>query len=210
MLNQNESSIYPKAPDTEFRVLPLTRTLRKGSCMRRIGHSSWTATGLAMLLAFCLQLLALPAVAQDNKISGQVKGVSQKAKTIQVQTADGPRMVLFDDKTEGMEYVKEGEAAIFTFEQIDGDRVARTIAPKLAKLPKGTAEISTEEVASLVAQGPAKGGYYLVDSRPPQRYAEGHVPTAVSIPVPRLKETGAMLLPEDKDRLLIFYCGGPT
>lgn len=178
--------------------------------MRKFLPSSWASTGLAMLLAFCLQLAALPAGAQDNQISGQIKGISQKAKTIQVQTPDGPRMVLFDSDTEGMEYVKEGEAAIFTFEQVNGDRVARRIAPKLAKLPEGTVEISTEEVALLVAQGPAKGGYYLVDSRPAQRYAEGHVPTAVSIPVPRLEKTGTMLLPEDKDRLLIFYCGGPT
>ncbi|WP_052465024.1 rhodanese-like domain-containing protein [Geoalkalibacter subterraneus] len=178
--------------------------------MRKFVFSSWVSTGLAILLALCLQLAALPAVAQDIQISGQVKGVSQKAKTIQVQTSDGPRMVLFDSDTEGMEHVKEGEAAIFTVEQVGNDRIARKIAPKLAKLPEGVKEISTEEVARLVAQGPAKGGYYLVDSRPAQRYAEGHIPTAVSIPVPRLEKTGAMLLPEDKDRLLIFYCGGPT
>jgi hypothetical protein len=178
--------------------------------MRKLVPSSWVSTGLAMLLAFCLQLLAWPAAAQENQVTGKIGGVSQKAKTIQVQTSDGPRMVLFDSDTEGMEYAKEGEAAIITFEQVNGERVARTIAPKLAKLPEGAVEIATEEMASLVAQGPAKGGYYLVDSRPAQRYAEGHIPSAVSIPVPRLEKTGAMLLPEDKDQLLIFYCGGPT
>jgi hypothetical protein len=148
-----------------------------------------------------------PSMAQENTVAGQVVGVSRLAKTIQVEVGTKIEMVKFNDETEGMEHVKVGEASIIEFEQQGADRIARTIKPRLVKLPAGTSEISNDEVAQLVAQGPAKGKYFMVDSRPAPRYAEGHVPTAVSIPVDN--QTNEML-PADKDLLLIFYCGGPT
>lgn len=160
-------------------------------------------------LALCLLLPSLSVFAQDN-LAGQIKAVSRKAQTIQVEASSGPVMVKFTDETAGMEFVKVGEAAIIEFEMVGNDRVAVTIKPRLVKLPEGASEIKTEEIAVLVAQGPVQGNYQLVDSRPPGRYAEGHVPTSVSIPVPLLEKSGSELLPADKDTLLIFYCGGPT
>ncbi len=50
----------------------------------------------------------------------------------------------------------------------------------------------------------------LADARPEMRYDQGHLPSAVSIPVPLLKEKKAKVLPKDKNQLLIFYCGGYT
>ncbi len=168
----------------------------------------WLSAGLAaLLLTFGLQAGVL---AQENSVAGQVVGVSRLAKTIQVEVGDKVEMVKFDDQTEGMQHVKVGEAAIIQFERVGNDRIARSIKPRLVKLPAGTSDISNDEVAALVAQGPAKGNYYLVDSRPSARYEEGHVPTAVSIPVPRLEKTNDALLPKNKDTMLIFYCGGPT
>lgn len=165
---------------------------------------------LVLLLAMGLQLQALTVFAQDNKISGQVMAVSRLAQTIQVQGRDASVMVKFDDQTQGMEYIKIGEAAIIEFEMVGNDRIARIIKPRLVKLPEGVTEATNDEVARLVDLGPEKGRYYLVDSRPSARYEEGHVPTAISIPVPRLKEKAELLLPADKNQLLIFYCGGPT
>ncbi|WP_176719923.1 rhodanese-like domain-containing protein [Desulfuribacillus alkaliarsenatis] len=49
--------------------------------------------------------------------------------------------------------------------------------------------------------------FVLVDSRPAARYHEGHINGAINIPdadFDKLKD----LLPEDKDKKLIFYCGG--
>jgi hypothetical protein len=148
-----------------------------------------------------------PSMAQENTVAGQVVGVSRLAKTIQVEVGQKIEMVKFDDETEGMEYVKVGEASIIEFEQQGAERIARTIKPRLVKLPAGTSEIGNDEVAQLVAKGPAKGNYFIVDSRPAPRYAEGHVPTAVSIPVDLQT---AEMLPADKEQLLIFYCGGST
>ena len=176
--------------------------------MKRVHHARWLGKGLmVLLLAVSLQLAPLEAFSQESKVSGQVQGVSRKAQTIQVQVDDGMQMVKFDDQTQGMEFAKVGEAAIIEFEMVDGQRVARVIKPRLVKLPEGTSEATNEDVARLID---SKASYYLVDSRPSRRYEEGHVPTAVSIPVPRLEKTGDALLPKDKDQLLIFYCGGPT
>ena len=50
----------------------------------------------------------------------------------------------------------------------------------------------------------------IIDSRPYKpKYAIGHIPTAVSIPDSQFDKMTAEL-PQDKDALLIFYCGGPT
>jgi len=145
---------------------------------------------------------------------GKVSGVSKKAKSISIVVGKGDKaktmMVKFDDNTKGMEFAKKGEAAIIEYVQRDTDKYATIIKPKLAKLPEGVTEIQPAEVAALVDVGPEKGAYLLVDSRPAKRYADGHLPTAISIPVEKLKEEGETLLPKDKDQLIVFHCGGPT
>ena len=50
----------------------------------------------------------------------------------------------------------------------------------------------------------------IIDSRPYKpKYVNGHIPTAVSIPDSQFDKLKGKL-PEDKNALLIFYCGGPT
>lgn len=67
--------------------------------------------------------------------------------------------------------------------------------------------ISTADVQSLVAKGPEEGNYQLIDARPEVKFNAGHIPTAINIPKPMLKQNLDKL---DKDKLLIFYCGGIT
>ena len=48
----------------------------------------------------------------------------------------------------------------------------------------------------------------LVDSRPREgKYDQGHIPTAINIPDTNFEKM-ANLLPEKKDALIVFYCGG--
>jgi rhodanese-related sulfurtransferase len=48
----------------------------------------------------------------------------------------------------------------------------------------------------------------LIDSRPKRKkYDKGHIPTAISIPDTKFDKMTAEL-PQDKDKLLVFYCGG--
>lgn len=147
----------------------------------------------------------------DNVYTGSVTGKSNKAKTISIQVGKGDaavtQMLRFDDQTTGLEFAEAGEAAIITWEQRGDDKFATVIKPKLAKLPPGVAEIKVDELYKLIAD---KAPMTLVDSRPPFRYNPSHLPGAINIPVPKLKEKGAAVLPEDKNSLIVFYCQGVT
>ena len=140
---------------------------------------------------------------------GKVLGMSKKAKTITVQDKKlGNVMIKFNDATKGLEFAKKGEAAIVKFKVVGDDKIATVVKPKLAKLPQGVTEIKPDELAEVIAAG---SDYLLVDSRPAKRYAAGHIPTAKSAPVGKLEKEFATILPMDnKDKLLLFYCGGPT
>ncbi len=149
--------------------------------------------------------------ADPNVFKGPIVGKSNKAKTISITVGKGDAaktiMVRFDDNTEGIEFAKKGEAAIIKWEQRGDDKFATVIKPKLAKLPEGVTEIKSEELYKLVQDHVPMT---LADARPELRYNQGHLPSAVSIPVPLLKEKKAKVLPKDKDKLLVFYCGGYT
>ena len=160
---------------------------------------------------------AKPAVSTEAKkaqgpvYKGKVVGKSNKAKTISIQVGKGEKaktiMVKFDDKTKGVEHASKGHASIIFYEMRNGEPWATVVKPKLAKLPKGVTEIKTAELKALTDK---KADFLLIDARPGKRYAASHMPGAVSLSVPDYKTKAASVLPKDKDKLLIFYCGGPT
>lgn len=162
------------------------------------------------------QTTAKATVKQEQKkgqtvYKGKIVGKSKKAKTISIAVGKGAdkktKMVKFDDKTKGLEFAKKGEAAIINWEQRGPDKFATVIKPKLAKLPPGVTEIKTDELHGLLQSGAA---LTLVDARPESRYKQAHLPGAISIPVPKLKKMKGDALTGDKNKLLVFYCGGPT
>ncbi|MBU0681497.1 MAG: rhodanese-like domain-containing protein [Proteobacteria bacterium] len=181
------------------------------------------ACGAAFFVAGCGQYnlvqagdAAAPAVKadaqkQENVLKGKIVGKSNKAKTISIEVGKGDAaktvMVKFDDNTKGIEHAVEENAAIIEFTGAGKNRLATVIKPKLAKLPQGTSEMKTDELAALMNSGKK---YVLVDSRPAGRFHEGTIAGSINIPVPDMKKNGAALLPKDKDIQLVFYCGGPT
>ena len=186
---------------TKFIPLVLMLALIMSGCAQQTGTSSATQE-------------AKPAVAakQDPYVfKGPVVGRSNKAKTISITVGQGDAaktmMVRFNDDTEGLEYAKKGEAAIIRWEQRGDDKFATEIKPKLATLPEGVYEIKTEELYKMLQDHVPM---ILADARPAMRYNQGHLPGAVSIPVPMLKEQKESVLPKDKDALIVFYCGGYT
>ena len=178
---------------------------------------------LALIMSGCAQQQgattavqdAKPAVAKEKKdpfvFKGPVIGRSNKAKTISITVGKGSAaktmMVRFDDDTEGLEYAKKGEAAIIRWEQRGEDKFATVIKPKLATLPEGVSEIKTDELYKMVQDHVPM---ILADARPAMRYNQGHLPGAVSIPVPLFQEQQESILPKDKNALIVFYCGGYT
>ncbi|MCF8055353.1 MAG: hypothetical protein K9K37_01780 [Desulfocapsa sp.] len=160
---------------------------------------------------------AKPAVSTEAKkdqglvYKGSVKGKSNKAKSISIVVGKGKEaktvMVKFDDNTKGVENADPGHASIIFYEMRDGQPWATVIKPKLAKLPEGVTEIKTEELQSLIE---SKADFVLIDARPGKRYAASHLPGAINLGTEEYKAQAADVLPKDKNKLLIMYCGGPT
>ena len=60
----------------------------------------------------------------------------------------------------------------------------------------------------MYAKMPQPEGITIIDSRPYKaKYAKGHIPTAINIPDTQFGKLTDRL-PQDKNSLLIFYCGG--
>ncbi len=154
---------------------------------------------------------ACPKLASEE-ISGRFEAVSMRARTLQVRV--GPRMwvIHFDDETKlvGADTYRDILPRAFvdvTFTTKDGAHLASKVVVKLPLVVAPEKLIGTEEVAKLVAIGPEKGRFMIVDMRPARRYHERHIPGAVNILPGKLKDY-ADILPNEKDILLIFYCGG--
>ncbi|MDA3970338.1 MAG: rhodanese-like domain-containing protein [Desulfobulbaceae bacterium] len=147
---------------------------------------------------------------QKLMYKGKIVGKSNKAKQISMAVGAGADirniMLTFDDSTKGVEHAVKGHGAIVHYEMRNGKPFATLVKAKLAALPAGSTEIDVAGVNQLIN---ANSNFVLIDSRPGQRYAESHLPTAISIPVCSMQEL-IDLLPKDKDQLLVFYCGGRT
>jgi hypothetical protein len=123
---------------------------------------------------------------QSNIFAGLLVGVSRKAKTIQLNVGKGNEVIYFNDATKlqnapAMNKIKKGASVKIVYYKKDGKNLAKDVEVKKGlKVPKEKLA-SVEEVAKLVAMGPEKGKYVLLDGRPPKFFNEGHIPTAKSM-----------------------------
>lgn len=149
--------------------------------------------------------------AADEKIlRGTLGGISQKAETFSVN-AGVIWTVKFDDKTKLVgspppigKLPKDKEIAV-KFVERNGETYAESISVKQpAKLPAEKI-VSTDFVAEMVEKGDA----VIIDSRPAVRFYEGAIPGAINIYDADF-DKHIDKLPKDKNKLLIFYCAGPT
>jgi len=163
-------------------------------------------TGIITIVAFLL----IPAWLMAAQLKGKIQSISKKAKTIQ----------LMDVKTKKIEVIRFGQDTQFInaksikefivndviLVDYESGEKAKSIKRILVELPADKI-IKTDEIVKLLEGSSSK--YLLVDARPVKSYDVGHIPTAIVIPTKTMK--GKMdLLPKDKSKLLIFYCGGPT
>jgi rhodanese-related sulfurtransferase len=79
--------------------------------------------------------------------------------------------------------------------------------PRWTKVPGSYACVTADYVKKQVD---AKADVVIVDSRPKRaKYDKGHIPTAISIPDSKFDKLKGKL-PQDKNKPVIFYCGGFT
>jgi hypothetical protein len=162
--------------------------------------------------------------AEPNTVQGYFDSVAFKAKTIQVKVDDTTELIKFDEdeikvvngagKTGDGEFLKDNK--IKKGHEINVEYVLKNGVKTAVRLvEKPPIKISPEmlmvtaDVEKLVALGPEKGKYTLVDSRPLPRFQEGAIPTAINIPYPAFDKMKDKL-PADKNATLVFYCSGST
>jgi predicted sulfurtransferase len=191
----------------------------------KLGLCTLLATNLLILseavpgvegFAFAADAPKVVKKAEAQKVKGKITNISQKAKTIALAKKDKSFFLLkFSDETKlkGVKSTKEfkvGEAIVVNYTIANGENTAVSLEKALVKLPKGIKEIKTKELAELLT---SKKNLVVVDARPGAKYAESHIPGAISIPYSKLLkkgDDGAKLLEKYKDRQLVFYCGGAT
>jgi len=159
--------------------------------------------------------------AQDGTVRGNLGKVFQEFGTLQVSVGNIVWIVKYDDKTDvvdgdktsGPDAIKSlpnGKEILVSFSGDESKPLATEVRVKQPYKVPEEQKISNDEVIKLVSMEPEKGNYTLVDARPTGAYLGGHIPTAISLPFDSFEENCSTVLPPDKDRLLVFYCGGPT
>ena len=148
----------------------------------------------------------------NNIMAGNLGNTSLKANSIQLKINNRLEIVKFTSETKisnvpDMKSLKGGMAMRVHYDVEGNDRVATKIVvkPKIKVPPEQL--IKVKELTKLIEKGPEKGAYTLIDSRPTPGYMKGHIPTAISVPFPKMKEMMAKL-PKEKNQLVIFYCQG--
>jgi len=151
--------------------------------------------------------------AMQDTVAGEFQSRSGKAMSIVVNVGGDKNIVLKYTKATSVANVPNIKAlkkpipVRVSYVTKGSDLVATKIVAKPAiKVPKKQL-MGVKELAALVAKGPQAGGFMLVDSRPPIRYNEGHIPGSMMIPFPKMPDMMGKL-PKDKNKLLIFYCEG--
>jgi hypothetical protein len=159
--------------------------------------------------------------AQPDAVRGNLGKVSPEFSTLQVKAGNIVWIVKYDDKTSvingdktsGADTLKDlpiNKEILVSYSGGESKPLATEIAVKQPYKVPDEQKITNDEVVKLVSMGPEKGQYTLIDARPTGAFLSGHIPTAISLPFDNFEESCSVVLPQDKDRLLVFYCGGPT
>ena len=176
--------------------------------------------------------LAPPAKQKDVKscsvchkpVDGQMRAffdsVALKSQSIQLKLDNSYEVVQFDPDTlkvingstpgkigKSLKDIKKGhEVRVAYVDGADGMKSISEISIKPAMQVPAEKLVKVEEIENLL-KGTKK--YTLVDARPPIKFQEGSIPTAINIPLPAFQKN-LDKLPKDKGELLVYFCAGVT
>jgi hypothetical protein len=151
---------------------------------------------------------------ESTELRGQMRARSNKAKTLRIFTGNGTWLVNFDKSTElegapSIGKIKKNIEVLVDFEKRGNTLYAKSVTVKPAADIPAKWIIGVKDMKKLVAKGPVKGNYSLYDARPGSKFPSGHLKGAIGTYDGKFaKNIGK--LPKDKNKLLVFYCGGPT
>jgi hypothetical protein len=159
---------------------------------------------------------------QPGNIRGNFDSVAYKTQSIQIKIDEATEILRFDDKLkieniqapadspdQPLRALMKGKEVRIEFIETDGKKFATLISAKTPIKVAPEKQVKTEDVEKLVAQGPEKGKYMLIDARPLPRFQDGSIPTAINIPFPAFEKMKDKL-PADKASLIVYYCAGVT
>lgn len=149
-----------------------------------------------------------------NQLRGRLKSISNKAKTFQVFTGAEAWQLTFDDQTElegakAFNKIGNNKEILVSYRQQGQILVADSVMVKQpASIPPKWI-LDAEAMEKLARKTPEEGNYVLYDARPGKLFHEAHIAGAISLYDAQF-EKNTHLLPKDKNKLVIFYCGGAT
>jgi hypothetical protein len=158
---------------------------------------------------------------QPGSIRGNFDSVAYKTRSLQIKLDGSAEILRFDPASlqvvnvkgehpgEPLRDISKGKEVRVEFVEKDGKKFAvRVISKPPIKVPDEKL-MKTEDVEKLVAMGPEKGKYTLIDARPPVKFIEGSIPTAINIPFVAFDKMVGKL-PKEKDALIVYFCQGCT
>ncbi|MFO1304813.1 MAG: rhodanese-like domain-containing protein [Burkholderiales bacterium] len=159
--------------------------------------------------------------ARPDAVQGIYENVAFKSRAIQLKIDAHTEIVPFDPAVlqvvdggvvkpaEALRDLPKNREARIDYTMKDGAKLATRISFK-GPIKIAPEKLATyDEVVAMVAAGPQKGNYMLVDSRPLPRVQEGTIPTSVNIPYPAWDKVVGRL-PQDKSQRVVFFCQGVT
>lgn len=152
-------------------------------------------------------LLWAPSSLLGDTVKGRIMEISRIASTIQISVPNqDPVVVRFGPETRFVETtgIDDLTAPDLIEVEFEPGQPATQIKKVVFGLPPGI-EIDVQQMLGILTSGQP---YDLIDTRPRRPYLMGHIPSARNA---FTQEEGFVSkLPEDKNLLLVFYCGGPT
>jgi len=154
---------------------------------------------------------------------GYFENLAMSSSSLQVKVDDKSEVLKFDkgaikvsnpDVKDGnlekqLRGIKKNHEVSVVVELKNGVRYAKAIVAKPPIKVDEAKLIKLEDLEKLVAMGPEKGNFTLVDSRPLPRYQDGFIPGAINLPYPAF-DKNLDKLPADRNSLVVFYCAGIT
>ncbi len=158
---------------------------------------------------------------QAGSMRGNFEGAAYKTQSLQIKIDDASEILRFDQAVLKVENAKgenpdeplrdipKGKEVRVQYTEKNGQKVATLVVVKPPVKIAADKLLSTDDIENLVALGPEKGKYTLIDARPPLKALEGTIPTAINVPFVAFDKM-IDKLPKEKDALIVYFCQGVT